>query len=71
MKLNENYWEALINKAKSYFELKELDSAEHTCKLALKICSNNCRTWSTYATVLQESNKFDESSYFLSHVLLF
>ena len=61
LKLNENYWEALINKAKSYFELKELDSAEHTCKLALKICSNNCRIWSTYATVLQESNKFDES----------
>ena len=61
LELNERYWEAIINKVKSYFELGDLNSAEHNCKLALKICSDNCRIWSTYATVLQESGKFEES----------
>ncbi|PWB88015.1 tetratricopeptide repeat protein [Methanobrevibacter thaueri] len=59
--LNESYWEAIINKTKSYFELGDLDSAEYNCKLALKISQDNCRIWSTYATVLQESGKFEES----------
>ena len=59
--LNESFWQALINKTKSYFELGNLDSAENNCKLALKICPDNCRIWSTYATVLQESGKFEKS----------
>lgn len=59
--LNESYWEALINKTKSYFELGDLDLAEYNCRLALKICPDNCRIWSTYATVLQGSGKFEES----------
>ena len=61
LELNENYWEAIINKTKSYFELGDLDSAKYNCKLALKISQDNCRIWSTYATVLQESGKFEES----------